>query len=1145
MRTRSAVVPILGALLLAATAANVSPAPVTSTLSPQNQNGASTSGSGGAALPAGWTYTVLHPPTASISAAFAVTGTNQGGFAFVPGTGDVAVLWTGSAPSWQNLNPTGSTESFVYGAAGSQQAGSARIGGVVQAGIWSGSAGSWNSLHPAGSTASVAFATSGSQQAGVAHFNGFGHAGIWTGTAGSWIDLHPTGAAFSFAHATNGTQQAGYAAINNSNHAGIWSGTAASWVDLHPAGSTGSKALATIGSRQGGYAEFSSIPHAALWNGSAGSFVDLHPGGAQNSNIDAMAGTYQVGRTQISGWAHASIWSGTSSSWFDLHSVLSSNYAEASEARAIFQAGNVLYVVGAAMNTTTAQTEAILWTFDGAQPCNVVPGECCSGRPSFDNPAYASFGNLVSVGTAGPDAVGSAVVAVFDLVNPNGGPFNTDFGAPIYTHPSWSETNLGSIFGVTLDPAGNIYVASTTCYYMDWIGSLGGSAGAVYKLDTNTSVASLFVTVPNSGPALGNICYDCEFDQFFVSNMDDGQIYRIKDTSGSGVILDSFDFGTISNPVDGIFAPLGDRVWAAQKHDHRLYFSVWREDYGHQSATQANEIWSMALNNLGGFSTTAPRLEISMPPWMDNYSNPVSDMRFTPSGTMLVAEHGMWDETTPYPHQARLLEFECVNGIWTPSAHTFFVGAYAVQTNSAGGVDMDYDAGGRVYVTGDALQLAPSQTIYGTQGLPATGGSVLDSILVDYNGDLGVKDKTFIGDVAIPCGRCGPNPLAFYRFDSDANIGLDSSGHGHDGVLGGATVVSGLCGMALYFDPANNVHEFTIPHAADLDLTGAMTGMALIRPLGQHSTDNEPGCAEGTIFSKGGNYWFSVGKYNDKLVFQNEGSGTESATADAWLCVNEWTHVAFVRAADGKTIRFFKNGLPIGSPTTLTLPASANPEDVMVGNYGFGSNPIYCEFNGDLDEIRIYDRALSDAEVLAAYLCGCPVVDCNGLARFCLPDFDATSCPCGNPPAGGGLGCDNFGACTCNPQSGTLDASGNAIVGTSDSLVLEVSGMNNISLTVFFAGTTQVPSAIQGAGLRCVGGSLKRLYIGSGSGGAINRPGAGDLSVSARSAALGSPITPGETRYYFNVYRDPQAAVPCGNTSSTVNTTNSGSITWM
>jgi hypothetical protein len=100
-------------------------------------------------------------------------------------------------------------------------------------------------------------------------------------------------------------------------------------------------------------------------------------------------------------------------------------------------------------------------------------------------------------------------------------------------------------------------------------------------------------------------------------------------------------------------------------------------------------------------------------------------------------------------------------------------------------------------------------------------------------------------------------------------------------------------------------------------------------------------------------------------------------------------------------------------------------------------------------------------------------------------------------------------------------------------------------LTVFFTGTVTVPAgAVLGAGVRCVGGSLKRLYTAAASGGAVARPGAGDPSISLRSAILGTPIAPGETRYYFGVYRDPAAAGPCGNPASTVNTTSAGAIAW-
>jgi hypothetical protein len=772
-----------------------------------------------------------------------------------------------------------------------------------------------------------------------------------------------------------------------------------------------------------------------------------------------------------------------------------------------------------------------------APQCDLVPGECCGGRPSFDDPAYASFGNLVSVGTASPDADGTAVVAVFNLVNPNGGPFNTDFGAPIYSHASWSQNTLGSVFGVALDPAGNVYVAATTCYYSDMIGSLVGSGpGTVYKLDTNTSVASVFVTIPNSGPALGNICYDCEHDQFFVSSMDDGRIYRI---SAAGVILDGFDFGAPDNPSN-VFPPLGDRVWAVQKHNGRLYFSVWWVDAGHPSTTQANEIWSIALNGSGDFSGV-PRLEISMPPLSgSNYSNPVSDMRFTPTGAMLVAERGMSDQTTPVPHQARLLEFECVNGFWAPSTNIFSVGSIGSHINSAGGVDVDPDVGGRVYVTGDALQLGP-QTIYGTQGLPATGGTVANSILVDFNGNLSLQDKTFIGDVAIPCMRCGPNPLAYYKFDDALNIGHDASGNGHDGVLGAATIVAGACGNALNFLPNNNVHEFTIPAASDLNLTGAMTGMALIRPLGQQSTDNNPSCTEGTIFSKGGNYWFQVEKNNNRLVFQNEGSGTDLAVANIGLCIGQWTHVAFVRAADGKTIRFFKNGLPIGTPTTLVNAATANSDFVMVGNYGFGNSPAACEFNGDLDEIRIYDQALSDSEVLAAYLCACPVAACSPpIGPYCFPGESGTlACPCANPPFASGSGCNNSSATGGAVLSGAGTASLSA-----DTLVFTTQAEKATATSIVLQGTASVPGGLVfGQGVRCVAGNLKRLYVKIAVGGSISAPQGGDPTVSARSAALGDPIGAGQQRYYAVYYRDPIVLGACP-AASTFNVTQSGAVTW-
>jgi hypothetical protein len=63
-----------------------------------------------------------------------------------------------------------------------------------------------------------------------------------------------------------------------------------------------------------------------------------------------------------------------------------------------------------------------------------------------------------------------------------------------------------------------------------------------------------------------------------------------------------------------------------------------------------------------------------------------------------------------------------------------------------------------------------------------------------------------------------------------------------------------------------------------------------------------------------------------------------------------------------------------------------------------------------------------------------------------------------------------------------------------------------------------------GDGVRCVGGTLKRLYSKNAVGGVVSAPGPGDPSISSRSATLGDPIAPGSSRSYQVYYRDPNLA---------------------
>jgi len=85
---------------------------------------------------------------------------------------------------------------------------------------------------------------------------------------------------------------------------------------------------------------------------------------------------------------------------------------------------------------------------------------------------------------------------------------------------------------------------------------------------------------------------------------------------------------------------------------------------------------------------------------------------------------------------------------------------------------------------------------------------------------------------------------------------------------------------------------------------------------------------------------------------------------------------------------------------------------------------------------------------------------------------------------------------------------------------LTASNELSTAISVFLQGNSVVAPTVFADGLRCTGGSLKRLYIKHAVGGVTSAPQAGDPSITARSAALGDTITLGSTRSYQVYYRD-------------------------
>jgi hypothetical protein len=159
---------------------------------------------------------------------------------------------------------------------------------------------------------------------------------------------------------------------------------------------------------------------------------------------------------------------------------------------------------------------------------------------------------------------------------------------------------------------------------------------------------------------------------------------------------------------------------------------------------------------------------------------------------------------------------------------------------------------------------------------------------------------------------------------------------------------------------------------------------------------------------------------------------------------------------------------------------------------------------------------------------------------FCWGNGSLAACPCANHSNGSGRGCLNSSGIGAE-----LADSGVASV-SNDTLVLTSRGELPTALSIFLQGTSQLAApAPFGDGLRCTGGTLKRLYIKAAVNGVARAPLAGDPGVCAQSTALGDPLTAGSRRYVQVYYRDADAGFCPAPQGSTFNISSGLVIDWM
>jgi hypothetical protein len=226
----------------------------------------------------------------------------------------------------------------------------------------------------------------------------------------------------------------------------------------------------------------------------------------------------------------------------------------------------------------------------------------------------------------------------------------------------------------------------------------------------------------------------------------------------------------------------------------------------------------------------------------------------------------------------------------------------------------------------------------------------------DTSGNANTNDFTISFSVA----QLGQDGLvASYSFNEGSGTSVsDASGHGHAGTISGATwTPQGKFGNALMF---NGVDSWvTIADANDLDLT---TGMTLEVWVFTTAAATATTWRNVLIKERSGGEVYNLYADTDThvpavYVVRSANPGTpEGANGSVQIPLNTWTHLA--ATYDNATLRLYVNGTLVGSR------AVAGGLLTSTGVLRIGGNSIWDEFfQGAIDEVRIYNRALTPAEI--------------------------------------------------------------------------------------------------------------------------------------------------------------------------------------
>jgi pimeloyl-ACP methyl ester carboxylesterase len=238
------------------------------------------------------------------------------------------------------------------------------------------------------------------------------------------------------------------------------------------------------------------------------------------------------------------------------------------------------------------------------------------------------------------------------------------------------------------------------------------------------------------------------------------------------------------------------------------------------------------------------------------------------------------------------------------------------------------------------------QTFHFVANSTSTRLSFVDTSLTDDN-------ASFVDNVSVQKSQANLNTglVAYYPFNGNAN---DATGNGHDGNVIGTILTTNRFGTtnSAYYFPGNG-ELISVPTSDSLNLLNGYTLSAWINF--EVGGTYAPRIADKFMYSF---YTYLNGSARSLGMYFSDQTSLTTITN---LYAGQWYHV--VSSYDLQRRKIYVNGSLLASDScTFALIPNSLPLEI-------GRKPVYGydSFKGIIDDVRIYNRALSDSEVQQLY----------------------------------------------------------------------------------------------------------------------------------------------------------------------------------